>query len=84
MRRLPGSPLLTTVALVGITACGAEGDGEPGGAASASDVTVRDSAGIRIVENHDSAWTGETRWRLADEPDFVLAADLTADYRSTL
>lgn len=74
MRRLPGIPLLTTVALVGITACGAEGDGEPGGAASASDVTVRDSAGIRIVENHDSAWTEDTRWRLAEEPDFVIGS----------
>src|SRR6056297_1103554 len=39
-----------------------------------SGVTVRDSAGIRIVENHDSIWTDETRWRVAEEPDFVIGS----------
>lgn len=53
--------------------CSADG---PGGTSvsTASGVTVRDSAGIRVVENHDSAWTEETRWRLADEPDFVIGS----------
>ena len=29
---------------------------------------VRDSAGIRIVENERAAWTEATRWRVADTP----------------
>ncbi len=29
---------------------------------------MRDSAGIRIVENERAAWTDDTRWRIADAP----------------
>ncbi|MCH7716498.1 MAG: hypothetical protein IH876_10235 [Gemmatimonadetes bacterium] len=29
---------------------------------------VRDSAGVRIVENVEPQWTAETAWRLATEP----------------
>ena len=41
---------------------------------TSSGVTVRDSAGVRIVENHDSVWTEETRWRLGDEPELVIGS----------
>jgi len=54
-----------------LAACG---DGAPGTSSATGAATVRDSAGIRIVENHDSAWTEETRWRLPDEPDFVIGS----------
>jgi len=62
---------VTWLIVLAIPGCGAEN-----GTTSSGDtgVTVRDSAGIRIVENHDSAWTAETRWRLADEPDLRIGS----------
>lgn len=33
---------------------------------------VRDSAGIRIVENERAAWTDDTRWRIATEPSLDI------------
>lgn len=36
--------------------------------------TVRDSAGIEIVESHGPAWLGETRWLVSDSPIIDLAA----------
>jgi len=61
-------PLLLALA---IPACGGDA---PSGAPGTSSVTVRDSAGVRIVENTDSAWTDDTRWRLADEPDLRIGS----------
>lgn len=71
MHRLAFTPFALALPL--LAGCGPEG---PGGAPGidASDVTVRDSAGVRIVENHDSAWTDETRWRLEDEPEVVIGS----------
>ncbi len=37
-------------------------------------VTIRDSAGITIVENHDSLWTEDTRWSIAAEPELVIGS----------
>ncbi len=61
---------------VAVAGCGAEGAGgaAAAGGAGGTDATVRDSAGIRIVENRDSAWTEATRWRLAESPDFVIGS----------
>jgi hypothetical protein len=57
--------------LLVLTACGGEDRGnEP----FTSGVSVRDSAGIRIVENHDSALTEATRWRVAAEPDLRIGS----------
>lgn len=36
--------------------------------------TVRDSAGIQIVENATPAWSADVTWQLADEPSFILEA----------
>ncbi len=61
--------LLTAAALALLAgACGeADGGGGPGEA-----VTVRDSAGIQIVENRAPAW-GETEvWAVADTPSLTL------------
>lgn len=44
-----------------LVACGDDGDG------SADGVSVRDSAGVRIVENHAPAWRESERWGLARE-----------------
>ena len=51
----------------------------PLGGASAGDdfpgVTVRDSAGIEIVENHVPEWPAEQFWTLDPEPEIVLGGD---------
>lgn len=71
MRRTGLAAPAGLAALVTLAACG---DADPDSSPGASGVTVRDSAGIRIFENHDSAWTEDTRWRLADEPDLVIGS----------
>lgn len=64
------APLITAVAL----ACGGGGEGAGDGPASAH--TVRDSAGIEIVENHRPAWPEGEAWRLSGEPVYrILGAD---------
>ena len=35
-------------------------------------VTIRDSAGIEIVENHAPVWDGDDFWTVDPEPEFVL------------
>lgn len=40
----------------------------PGGEATSAGPTVRDSAGIRIVENSEPQWADEERWTLSSEP----------------
>ncbi len=60
MNRIPHTiswSLLVTSSL----ACGGPGD-------DAGVVTVRDSAGIRIVENTTPQWQEGERWRLSPEP----------------
>lgn len=41
---------------------------------SSDRVTVRDSAGIEIVESAAGAWTTETAWRLADTPSVMIGS----------
>ena len=57
---------------IGIAACG------DGGSTSGDDVAggpvVRDSAGVRVVENRAPAWAPGTGWRLADSPHLDLGA----------
>ncbi len=55
IRRLP------TLLLVPLAACG-------GGDAADTTAVVRDSAGIRIVENRGGRWGERDGWRLSDEP----------------
>ena len=57
---------------IGLTACG--GDTSTAGSGVASGPIVRDSAGVRIVENRAPAWTAGTGWRLADSPHLDLGA----------
>ncbi|HKK92637.1 MAG TPA: hypothetical protein VJ925_04350 [Longimicrobiales bacterium] len=72
MSTVPRLLIASAATVVLLAAC--DGGGSTSSAESTSGVTVRDSAGIRIVENHDSAWTEATRWRLAAEPDLVIGS----------
>ena len=40
-------------------------------------MTIRDSAGIRIVENHAPVWDSADSWTLDPEPEFVLGGQGT-------
>lgn len=42
-------------------------------------MTVRDSAGVRIVENHTPAWDPEESWTLEPEPVFVIGGSAVDD-----
>lgn len=55
--------LLGTAALLALCGCGSHAH---------SRVTVRDSAGIRIVENRAPAWSSSTTWRLAKRPSLEI------------
>ncbi len=52
-----------------LLACGTEGS-----ESQRQTTTVRDSAGITIVENSDSVWTEETRWAIASDPELVIGS----------
>ncbi len=75
--RPPGDgPHRRTTALLAVavlallaSACGGGGDGGSGEA-----VTVRDSAGVRIVENRAPAWGEGEAWTVADTPSLTLGA----------
>ncbi len=47
--------------------------GEEAPEAASSAPVVRDSAGIRIVENHAPSWGEEEAWTVAAEPDLAIA-----------
>ena len=73
-------PLLL-VAVGAISGCGGAGEsgaGEPATDESSSEFSVRDSAGIEIVETSGSAWTDETRWRIDPEPLVVVGGGAEA------
>ncbi|MGH7468616.1 MAG: 6-bladed beta-propeller [Longimicrobiales bacterium] len=44
---------------------------------SSDGVTYRDSAGVRVVENHEPLWTKDTRWLVEDNPSVQLGANHT-------
>ncbi|NNG17411.1 MAG: hypothetical protein HKM89_13110 [Gemmatimonadales bacterium] len=50
------------------------GCSEVGGAAAAA--TIRDSAGVTIVENTGPAWPDGLGWRVAEEPEFEIGGEL--------
>lgn len=52
---------------VALAACG-------GGAAPEGDVTVRDSAGVRIVENREGRWGPGEAWTVAENPLLDIGA----------
>ena len=45
-----------------------------GGGSTSHEPVVRDSAGIRIVENSGPAWAEDTAWRLSAEPVLTIGA----------
>jgi hypothetical protein len=66
--------LLPILALLSLAACG--------GGDTADNVVVRDSAGIRVVENRGGRWGERDGWRLADEPVMQIGvADGNAAYQ---
>ncbi len=60
-------PILILPVLALFSACG----GDPV-AATGESYTVRDSAGVEIVENHRPLWKPGSEWRIADELDVEL------------
>jgi len=48
--------------------CGSSADPSP----ATPDFAIRDSAGVTIIENGDSLWRGEGRWRVDSIPLFVV------------
>src|SRR5688500_15639118 len=50
------------------------------GAGEAPGAVVRDSAGIRIVENDRPAWSDEQRWRVGPEPSVDIGGDSAPAY----
>ncbi|HEX7050891.1 MAG TPA: 6-bladed beta-propeller [Longimicrobiales bacterium] len=61
--------VIPAVALPCVALAACSPDAAPaGGAAAPGGVNVRDSAGIRIVENAGPLWTEETAWTLAHAP----------------
>src|SRR5687768_17068674 len=58
------SPLLLAL---GVAACGGRGTGGAG-------VSVRDSAGVRIVESRRPAWGDERRWTVSSSPSVEIGA----------
>lgn len=58
-------PIFIILALLSLAACGS---GDAGGGAA----TVRDSAGIQIVENRGGRWKGDAGWRLSEEPTLQI------------
>jgi hypothetical protein len=57
--------LLPILMLLPLVACG-------GGDASGGAATVRDSAGIQVVENRGGRWEEDGGWRLSDEPTLQI------------
>lgn len=54
-----------------LTACAGDGAASPDGGEAH---TVRDSAGVEIVESLRPSWSEDERWRLSPEPIFTIAS----------
>ena len=68
----PAACLLVAVFFLALPGCDRPGDGAPQGEALQGTVTVRDSAGIEIVENHAPAWDPARFWTVDSEPEIVV------------
>lgn len=66
---------LSVTTAIGLV-CGASCTGTP---EDRSAVSVRDSAGIRIIESRDPAWGDSMRWHIAETPTTVIGAVSSAD-----
>ncbi len=65
-----GAVFAALVSCLLFSACsGYDGAPQPGDTAF-----VRDSAGIRIVQSRDSAWTTESRWTVSSSPDLQIGS----------
>lgn len=74
-------PAVLAALLVTLTACGGSGGGD-----GASAATVRDSAGVTLVEYPASAWDDATDWSLSPNPLTTVPrdpADTTIDLSSS-
>ncbi|WP_420128181.1 hypothetical protein [Longimicrobium sp.] len=58
--------IVPNLLIVFLAACGGGGDAGGGGS------TVRDSAGIQIVENRGGVWGEDGGWRLSEEPTLQI------------
>lgn len=57
-------PVLALASILLVTACESPRDRQP----DSPEATVRDSAGIEIVENHSTQWTVSHRWTVGSQP----------------
>ena len=64
-------PFATAVLSLSSTACGTPAS-EAAAAGQDPGATIRDSAGIEIVENHAPVWDSGEFWTVDPEPEFVL------------
>ena len=65
--RAPIAPRIAAALAIAAAACD-----RPPPAPEAPRVTVWDSAGIEIVENHASEWGDSARWSVDPDPEFVI------------
>jgi hypothetical protein len=70
MRRV--APVAVPLLLATLTACGSSGGGD-----GASGATIRDSAGIALVEYPADAWANATAWSLSANPMATVPQDPT-------
>lgn len=64
-------PLVVGMVLV-FTSCDPRTPEQRSAEAQTAGVTIRDSAGIQIVENHAAVWDSADAWTVDPEPEYVL------------
>lgn len=64
--------MLSLVSVLSVAACDRAASDPQGTESQTPAVTIRDSAGIRIVENHAPVWDSTDFWTIDPEPEFVL------------
>lgn len=72
----PGHRARGLVVVLALSVCACD---RPPPEPESSAVTIRDSAGIRIVENHAPVWDSADFWIVAPEPEFVLGHGAPGD-----
>lgn len=63
---------ITTLAVIALIGVGSPACERPAVQDEVPGATVRDSAGIRIIENHAPAWDTAGAWIIDPEPEFVI------------